>query len=168
MSPASASVPRESHPDASPSSPLPKASQFSSSPYVPYASQAAATALEPRTKESVNKRVQVWTPQETVQAYNSPSSYPDRIPVAEKCCREFSSWHWCSGWGAHCGAGTPWSSGGNSAAYLSLQILNCKTMSVGPACFTSLPQSVWLLVYIFSYRISVQLICRWFSMMAVL
>lgn len=168
MSPASASVPRESHPDACPISPLPKAGQFSSSPYVPYASQAAATALEPRTKESVNKRVQAWTPQENVQAYNSPPSHPDRIPVAEKCCREFVFLALVFRLGSSLWGRDPLILRGDSAAYLSLQILNCKTMGVGPACFTSLPQSVWLLVYIFSYRISVQLICRWFSMMPVL
>ena len=54
--------------------------------------------------------------------------------------------------------------------YYSLRILNHHTMGVGPALsisLTFLPVWTWLL-YSLSYKSSVQLVFRWFSMTVVL
>ena len=73
------------------------------------------------------------------------------------------------GWGAK--AGTTCSSEVTSSAKRSLPVLNLHTVGVGPAHSASLtlsPVSLGLLVHILSYRASVCLVFRWFSMMVTL
>lgn len=68
-------------------------------------------------------------------------------------------------------AGTPRSSVVTSAAEIPLPILNRHTLGMAPARSASpplLPISMYLMLYIFNYRTSVQLVLRRFSAMAVL
>lgn len=71
-----------------------------------------------------------------------------------------SSRHWCPGVGSQVWAGTLCSPGGTSACEITLLILNCHTMDMGLACSAApslLLFSPWLLLYILSYKTSVQL-----------
>lgn len=74
------------------------------------------------------------------------------------------------GWGDRCADGTFHSLGEISGAEISLLLLTRLAVNVGLVCSMSLPLlpvSMWLLLYIHSYRTSVQLNFRQFSMMVV-
>ena len=82
-----------------------------------------------------------------------------------------SFWHWCPRLGNLAWGWVPSLQKGASGAKVSLLILNLYTMGVRPAHSASpilLPVSTWLLLYVPSYSNTVQLVFRWFSMMAVL
>ena len=71
------------------------------------------------------------------------------------------------GWWARCRARTLHYSGGTSASKISILILN----RMGPALSVSpslLQVSSWLLLSIWGYETSIQLVFRWFSVMVVL
>ena len=84
-----------------------------------------------------------------------------------RCYGDSSYRHWCCGLGIGYGTGTLYFSKWTSSAEISLPILNCHTMDVGPAPSASLPllpDLTCLLPYILSYRTSIQLVFCWFSM----
>lgn len=160
-----ASFPGEGYLDACPPSPRPEASEFSSTPYIPGTFQAAAPAslkqvefVRPGTGPS---RELPGTP----EAFHIIQPKLHRFLQPDVMGTSFPS-SGVPGWRMPCGAGTPCSSGGTSAAKVSL-LISYHPLCVGPARSMSppfLPLSMWLLLYVLGCRISVQLAFRWLSM----
>ena len=156
-----------------PSRHCPEAWQSVPPQYVSGDFQATSAELMLRTSESVSQSMcgpfkrNPGTP--TVLHLTQPQS---SLVFTAVSYEDFSSWHWSTRLGEPgVGLSDCLLLRGDLCSYDIPPDFYLPHLSMRPAGFISLPflpVLMWLLLYILSYRTSVQLDFRWFSMMAVL